>query len=155
MIGAKNGTPEGNRTPNLLLRRQTLYPLSYWRTLSTWIYHNQALLARGFLVWQGYCKVSFLHTLQNQWIHPSANRFKTQFIGLGCGIFQPTWVGLRLNSRWMPAPGTGVSIGGLCNSPASLVWQCHCKVGEGCPTLRAVSEAKKLLLNRRPFDYTQ
>ena len=33
--------------------------------------------------------------------------------------------------------------------------QGHCKVGEGCPTLRAVSAAKHLLLNRRPFGYAQ
>jgi hypothetical protein len=32
--GANIGTPEGIRTPGLLVRNQTLYPLSYGRALS-------------------------------------------------------------------------------------------------------------------------
>ncbi len=46
----KNGAPGGNRTPDPLLRRQTLYPLSYGRVIPNFSYYKQFrhfLLPRG------------------------------------------------------------------------------------------------------------
>jgi len=44
---------------------------------------------------------------------PSASRFKTQSIGLRGQVYQPILMGFRFNSRWLPVPGTGATIGGL------------------------------------------
>ena len=46
----KYGAPGGNRTPDPLLRRQTLYPLSYGRVIPNFSYYKQFrhfLLSRG------------------------------------------------------------------------------------------------------------
>ena len=43
------GAPEGIRTPNLLIRSQMLYPLSYGRmSLVVWADESAAAEARGF-----------------------------------------------------------------------------------------------------------
>ena len=49
-VSAGQSAPEGIRTPNLLIRSQMLYPLSYGRRSSvvSWLSESAAAEARGF-----------------------------------------------------------------------------------------------------------
>ncbi len=46
--------PEGTRTPNLLIRSQMLYPLSYGRRCSTSVHTGQSAEAPGFEPGRGF-----------------------------------------------------------------------------------------------------